>query len=119
MKPIVFVFVLMNILVVLPLKLFYSHQPLLLKTALASIVLFTIVWILAFQLIYIGKLKKMDGIALALGGVIAIKFFGSMIVFLFLFFMGLLSSKLAIGIFLLIYAAYAVLIAVFGRKQIE
>lgn len=119
MKQIALFFILLNFLITLPIKLFYPQDSVSFKTALISIVLFSVVWLIVLKIIYIGKNRKMDGIALALGGVIGVKFFGSMVIFLFMFFMGLLSTKVSIAIFLLVYAVYALLIAIYGNRLVK
>lgn len=118
MRPILFTFIIANLLTTIPALYLFPQYAYLSKVSLVSILLFSIVWFILLQIVYIGKARNVDGIALALGGVIGVKFFGSLTVFLTMYFMKLLSGKPEIIMFLTVYAMYAVLIAYFGTKQV-
>lgn len=119
MRPILVTFIIANFLTTIPALYLFPQYAYLSKVSLVSILLFSIVWLIVFQIVYIGKARKVDGIALALGGVIGVKFFGSLTVFLTMYFMKLLAEKPEIFVFLAVYALYAVLIAYFGIKQVS
>jgi hypothetical protein len=118
MKRILVYFLIFNVLVSLPLKFVLQlHEPF--KVALVSSLLFSIAWLVIYQIIFIGKLRKIDEISLALGATIGVKFFFTLTIFMILYVAGMFADKISIGIFLVCYVYYTVATAYFSNKQME
>lgn len=118
MKKSIFLLLAINAVIILPTYFFCDYISLI-KTTLASSILFFITWLIIYQVIKFGLIKKMDGISLALGAVIGLKFFFTLFIFLLLYFTNTFQTKIDIGIFLLIYVLYTFFIGFEGAKMLS
>jgi hypothetical protein len=117
-KPIPLIFAAYNLLVTLPLKFLTDDQDVF-KTSFTCSVLFTLAWFVIYQIIFIGRKRNVDGIALTLGATIGVKFFFTGIIFGLLFFKGVFDNKVNIAVFLASYAIYTIAIAYFSNRQMN
>lgn len=118
MKKGILLFLAINLFIAFPIN-FLSENLNLIKTTVATSTLFFITWFIIYQVIKFGLIKKMDGISLALGAVIGLKFFFTLTIFLLLYFTNTFQTKLDIVLFLLIYVLYTFFIGFEGSKMLD
>lgn len=106
-----------NLLVGLPLILLGKTEAASFNGILT--ILQTIVWLIIIQILGIGAKLKVNAASLAFGGLISLKFFFSLSIFLFMFQLGYFHSKLHIGLFLLSYVIYTPCIYTHGNRLIK
>lgn len=119
MKKGILLYAAINIFIVMPIYFFNPQFIGLIKTTIATSTLFFITWLIIYQVIKFGLIRKMDGISLALGAVIGLKFFFTLAIFLLLYFTNTFQTKFDIGLFLLIYLIYTFFIGFEGAKMLD